>query len=86
MPSSPPCLPDYESPFPSTPSTPCPAQHQAQFRDALISHIEEERAATEAIHRLQGEQESPQFIREGVLNQEAGLPQLQLIPVSRDSQ
>ncbi|RFN43384.1 ribonuclease h-like protein [Fusarium flagelliforme] len=55
MPSSPPCLPDYESPFPSTPSTPCPAQHQAQFRDALISPIEEERAATEAIHRLQGE-------------------------------
>ncbi|TVY75532.1 hypothetical protein Focb16_v005031 [Fusarium oxysporum f. sp. cubense] len=29
MPSSPPCLPDYESPFLTVPSTPCPAQHQA---------------------------------------------------------
>jgi hypothetical protein len=46
MPSSPACLPDYESPFPTVPSTPCPAQHQAQFRDALINLIEEERAAT----------------------------------------
>jgi hypothetical protein len=59
MPSSPPCLPDYESPFPSTPSTPCPAQHQAQFPDALISLIEEERVAIEAIHRLQRERENP---------------------------
>ncbi|EGU86673.1 hypothetical protein FOXB_02809, partial [Fusarium oxysporum f. sp. conglutinans Fo5176] len=59
MPSSPPCLPDDESPFPTAPSTPCPPQHHAQFRDALINLIEEERAATEASHRLQKEQETP---------------------------
>ncbi|PNP55196.1 hypothetical protein FNYG_15547 [Fusarium nygamai] len=63
MPSSPPCLPYDESPFPTAPSTPCPPQHHAQFRDALINLIEEERAATEASHRLQKEQETPQFIR-----------------------
>ncbi|KAI8409854.1 hypothetical protein FOFC_07888 [Fusarium oxysporum] len=39
MPSSPPCLPDYESPpqssLPSVPSTPCPSQHQIQYRESL---------------------------------------------------
>ncbi|KAG7403395.1 hypothetical protein Forpe1208_v016484 [Fusarium oxysporum f. sp. rapae] len=51
MPSSPPCLPDYESPLPTVPSTPCPTRHQAQFRDALISLIGEERSAIGASHR-----------------------------------
>ncbi|KAF5268069.1 hypothetical protein FOXYS1_1045 [Fusarium oxysporum] len=58
MPSSPPCLPNYKSPFPTVPSTPCPAQHQAQFRNALISLIREERSAIEASHRPQEGQES----------------------------
>ncbi|KAF6518245.1 hypothetical protein HZS61_002323 [Fusarium oxysporum f. sp. conglutinans] len=80
MPSSPPCLPDYESPFPTVPSTPCPAQHQAQFRDALISLIGEERYAIGASHRPQEGQESTQFTREGVLNRQASLPPLQLFP------
>ncbi|KAI8404827.1 hypothetical protein FOFC_14302 [Fusarium oxysporum] len=39
MPSSPPCLPDYESPpqssLPSALSTPCPSQHQIQYRESL---------------------------------------------------
>ncbi|KAJ4073619.1 hypothetical protein NW761_014215 [Fusarium oxysporum] len=39
MPSSPPCLPNYESPpqssLPSVPSTPCPSQHQIQYRESL---------------------------------------------------
>ncbi|RKK07633.1 hypothetical protein BFJ65_g17838 [Fusarium oxysporum f. sp. cepae] len=80
MPSSPPCLPDYESPLPSVPSTPCPAQHQAQFRDALISLIGEERSAIGASHRPQEGQENTQFAREGVLNRQASLPPLQLFP------
>ncbi|KAJ0135138.1 Inversin-A [Fusarium oxysporum f. sp. albedinis] len=80
MPSSPPCLPDYESSLPTVPSTPCPAQHQAQFRDALISLIGEERSAIGASHRPQEGQESTQFTREGVLNRQASLPPLQLFP------
>ncbi|KAH7227190.1 uncharacterized protein BKA55DRAFT_527121, partial [Fusarium redolens] len=59
MPSLPPCLPDDQSPFLSAPLTPCPLQHHAQFRDALINLIKEERAATEASHRIQKEQETP---------------------------
>ncbi|KAG7408548.1 hypothetical protein Forpe1208_v012392 [Fusarium oxysporum f. sp. rapae] len=86
MPSSPPCLPDYESPFPTVPSTPCPAQHQAQFRDALISLIGEERSAIRASYRPQEGQESTQFTREGVLNRQASLPPLQLFPSCSYSQ
>ncbi|KAG7402830.1 hypothetical protein Forpe1208_v016802 [Fusarium oxysporum f. sp. rapae] len=80
MPSSPPYLPDYESPLPTVPSTPCPVQHQAQFRDALISLIEEERSAIGASHRPREGQESTQFNRESVINRQASLPPLQLFP------
>ncbi|EXL66284.1 hypothetical protein FOPG_17531 [Fusarium oxysporum f. sp. conglutinans race 2 54008] len=80
MPSSPTCLPDYDSPLPTVPSTPCPAQHQAQFRDALISLIGEERSAIGASHRPQEGQESTQFTRKGVINRQASLPPLQLFP------
>ncbi|TXB97180.1 hypothetical protein FocTR4_00012005 [Fusarium oxysporum f. sp. cubense] len=49
MPSSPPCLPDYESPVPTMPSTPCPLQYQARFDDAFINRMIEETEALEAI-------------------------------------
>jgi hypothetical protein len=80
MPLSPPYLPDYESPLLTVPLTPCPAQHQAQFRDALISLIEEERSAIGASHRPREGQESTQFNRESVINRQASLPPLQLFP------
>ena len=79
MPSSPPYQPDYESPLPTVPSTPCPAQHQAQFRDALIP-IEEERSAIGASHRPREGPESTQFDRESVINRQASSPPLQLFP------
>ncbi|KAJ0133998.1 Amidohydrolase ytcJ-like protein [Fusarium oxysporum f. sp. albedinis] len=49
MPSSPPCLLDYESPVPTIPSTPCPLQYQARFDDAFINRMIEETSALEAI-------------------------------------
>ncbi|PCD22283.1 hypothetical protein AU210_016073 [Fusarium oxysporum f. sp. radicis-cucumerinum] len=49
MPSSPPCPPDYESPVPTMPSTPCPLQYQARFDDAFINRMIEETEALEAI-------------------------------------
>ncbi|SCO92428.1 uncharacterized protein FRV6_16556 [Fusarium oxysporum] len=49
MPSSPPCLPDYESSVPTMPSTPCPLQYQARFDDAFINRMIEETEALEAI-------------------------------------
>ncbi|KAJ4009426.1 hypothetical protein NW766_008543 [Fusarium irregulare] len=76
MPSSPPYLPDYESPLPTVPSTPCPAQHQVQFLDALISLIKEERSAIGASHRPREGPESTQFNRESVINRQASLPPL----------
>ncbi|TXC02032.1 hypothetical protein FocTR4_00008530, partial [Fusarium oxysporum f. sp. cubense] len=80
IPSSPPYLPNYKSPLPTVPSTPYPAQHQAQFRNALISLIKEERSAIRASHRPQEGQESTQFTREGIINRQASLPPLQLFP------
>jgi hypothetical protein len=53
MPSSPPCLPDYESPpqspLPTALSTPCLSQHHAQFHESIRDPIRREREATEAM-------------------------------------
>ncbi|KAF5564810.1 hypothetical protein FPHYL_4537 [Fusarium phyllophilum] len=47
MPSSPPCLPDYESlpqsPLPTALSSPCPPQHQIQYRESIQVLIRRER-------------------------------------------
>ncbi|KAH7459233.1 hypothetical protein FOMA001_g20140 [Fusarium oxysporum f. sp. matthiolae] len=52
MPSSPPCLPDRESPLPTIPSTPCPPQRHARYDDAFISRMIEEAEALEATQAL----------------------------------
>ncbi|KAI8416479.1 hypothetical protein FOFC_02789 [Fusarium oxysporum] len=68
MPSSPPCLPDYESPpqssLPSVPSTPCPSQHQIQYRESLRDLIQRERQVAEATVTREGEQNAAHFSRE----------------------
>ncbi|RKK23649.1 hypothetical protein BFJ67_g17051 [Fusarium oxysporum f. sp. cepae] len=68
MPSSPPCLPDYESPpqssLPSVPSTPCPSQHQMQYRESLRDLIQRERQVAEATVTREGEQNAAHFSRE----------------------
>ncbi|KAH7468018.1 hypothetical protein FOMA001_g15877 [Fusarium oxysporum f. sp. matthiolae] len=56
MPSSPPCLPDRESPLPTIPSTPCPPQRHARYDDAFISRMIEEAEALEATQALYDEQ------------------------------
>jgi hypothetical protein len=54
MPSSPPCLPNYESPS-SSPlpglSTPCPYQHHIQLHDSLRDLIREEIIVAESSYR-----------------------------------
>ncbi|KAG7406844.1 hypothetical protein Forpi1262_v018256 [Fusarium oxysporum f. sp. raphani] len=59
MPSSPPCLPDYESPLqsplPTALSTPCPSQHQIQYRESLRDLIQRERQVAEATVTGEGE-------------------------------
>ncbi|KAH7205141.1 uncharacterized protein BKA55DRAFT_585261 [Fusarium redolens] len=59
MPSSPPCLPDRESPLSTIPSTPCPPQRHARYDDAFINRIIEEAEALEATQALYDEQEPP---------------------------
>lgn len=65
MPSSPPFLPDYESPpqspLPTALSTPCPSQHHAQFHESIRDLIRREREATEAMIRRQKDQENSLF-------------------------
>jgi hypothetical protein len=56
MPSSPPCLPDRESPLPTIPSTPCPPQRHARYDDAFINRMIEEAEALEATQALYDEQ------------------------------
>jgi hypothetical protein len=54
MPSSPPCLPNHESPL-SSPlpglSTPCPFQHHTQLHDSLRDLIREEIIVAESSYR-----------------------------------
>jgi hypothetical protein len=54
MPSSPPCLPNHESPL-SSPwpglSTPCPFQHRTQLHDSLRDLIREEIIVAESSYR-----------------------------------
>ncbi|KAI8411396.1 hypothetical protein FOFC_07990 [Fusarium oxysporum] len=68
MPSSPPCRPGYESPpqssLPSALSTPCPSQHQIQYRESLRDLIQRERQVVEATVTREGEQNTAHFSRE----------------------
>jgi hypothetical protein len=62
MPSSPPCLPDYES----LPPTPCPVQHHTRLQDSLRDLIKEGRAAAEASHSDEGDTIIARFVGETV--------------------
>ncbi|KAH7211347.1 hypothetical protein DER44DRAFT_859505, partial [Fusarium oxysporum] len=90
MPSSPPCLPDYESPpqssLPSVPSTPCPSQHQIQYRESLRDLIQRERQLAEATVTGEEEQNASQFSREIVPQIGLDWPPPQSYPSIRYSQ
>jgi hypothetical protein len=62
IPSSPPGLPDYESP----PSTPCPYQYHTRFQESLRDLVREGRAAAEGSLAGQGNRDTALFAEKSV--------------------